>query len=114
MQGNIGLWCLIIVYFLISAKKTAAIILKESKLSNTRYWTGKRTELSILKKYSQPSIKIPCYVLDQLPIFLDPLLFEIFRNLKEDLKLADPNFHLGGFIDVIIGSDIFWDSLLPK
>lgn len=56
-----------------------------------------------LQCFVLPSItdKVPCH-----PVDLS------YLNIPTNVCLADPNFHTPNSIDLIIGSDVFWDLLL--
>lgn len=62
-------------------------------------------------------MKISCHIIDSLPITIPPseeFVSEKINARLKNLKLADPTFHEGGTVDMILGASIFWPALLQN
>lgn len=67
---------------------------------------------SLNENYSRT---IQCYVLPAISDRIPCRRVNINKlNIPNDLKLADPNFHMPSDVDVVIGSNVFWDLLGPR
>ena len=63
--------------------------------------------------YASSIIQIPCLVIKSLPITIASAQTLKNKIQNTHVPLADPTFNDGSSVDVILGSNVFWSSLLP-
>lgn len=55
---------------------------------------------------------VDCLVLKRITDKLPSVSFNKSKmNIPQNLRLADPNFHISGEVDMLIGATVFWESL---
>lgn len=77
--------------------------------------TPERCTVTIQSRCSPFSAILSCLVLPEITDTIPKYPIDIKHiNIPSDIILADPNFHIPGEIEMLIGADLFWDILGPQ
>ncbi|XP_059053188.1 uncharacterized protein LOC131847604 [Achroia grisella] len=61
---------------------------------------------------SQFTAKLSCLVMNKLTSDLPKIPIDVHKfDIPQDINLADPTFNQPGTVDILIGSDLFWEIL---
>jgi hypothetical protein len=71
-----------------------------------------KTDINIISNYMQFETQISCLVMGKVTENLPSSGFDpVHLNIPENIQLADPLFNQKSEIDLLLGSDIFWNLL---
>ncbi|XP_039303907.1 uncharacterized protein LOC120357485 [Solenopsis invicta] len=70
----------------------------------------KSVNIKLTSRFGTFGTELECIIIQQITPMIP--IFEcdtVKLNISKNIRLADPNFHVPGQIDILIGSEIFWD-----
>ncbi|XP_059051880.1 uncharacterized protein LOC131846562 [Achroia grisella] len=71
-----------------------------------------RCVVNVKSKYKNFKIQLSCLVLPQITSNIPNKTFDISQlHLPSNIQFADPNFNRSAPIDMLLGTDIFWDLI---
>ncbi|XP_061720563.1 uncharacterized protein LOC133527531 [Cydia pomonella] len=74
--------------------------------------TNQSCDVTIRSKQSDYSMSITCFVLPRITSSLPSTHIDLDSiRIPDNIQLADPDFNVPSEIDILIGSEIFWDLL---
>ncbi|XP_029054805.2 uncharacterized protein LOC114882094 [Osmia bicornis bicornis] len=69
-------------------------------------------EVRIGSRLNNFNVRVECLVLDRITQRLPVNSLDLTRlAIPNNIKLADPNFHVSGEIDLLLGAEIFWSLM---
>ncbi|XP_039303397.1 uncharacterized protein LOC120357307 [Solenopsis invicta] len=70
----------------------------------------KSVNIKIASRFGTFGTELECIILKQITPMLPTSECDTIKlSIPENIRLADPSFHVTGQIDILIGTDIFWD-----
>nr|CAI5866999.1 unnamed protein product [Callosobruchus analis] len=81
-------------------------------INNVKALSEQECSIEVKARTSDFTAKVNCYVLPEITSYTPSFPIRITDlKIPDEIVLADPEFHIPGPVDVLIGGELFWDLI---